>query len=133
MNRLLPFSLLLCVVLACANSERPATVAPQSSPTATEPDTPTNNEAQRLARAADVRRHIGEVANVVAHDRILKVYYKHAHADYMDYIFQGFCNGENIKDLLTAGFETVEIHADDSFGKTQRKAFPLKDCESVKM
>src|SRR6266508_2801356 len=99
------------------------------------PDTPLNNPAQRLARAADVRHYLREndiPANVIAVDRTLKIYYQRTSADYMDAIFETFCRQQNIDGLLVSGFETISINADDSFGKGQTKSFPLVDCKKVK-
>ncbi len=137
--------MVLFMLLACKTSDtrqhRPSPTAsvstgeslPPAGQTAA-PDNPLTNPAQRLARAADVRHYLQDneiPANVVAADRVLKVYYHRASAD-MDAIFETFCRQQNVDGLLLSGFETISINAEDSFGKGQTKSFPLTDCKKVK-
>ncbi|MDQ3668564.1 MAG: hypothetical protein M3410_18730 [Acidobacteriota bacterium] len=133
------FTLILLAILACKNMSEPRVFVPTPSPSPTAtpiPDTPERNPAQRLARAAEVRNYLkdqGIPARVVASDLTLKVYYESAHADYMAGIFQTFCqyrDGKLADGLVISGFETVQIEAHDSYGKSHQKTFPLANCKA---
>ena len=94
-------------------------------------DTPTRNEAQRLARASEVRHYLRDnniPATVVASGLNLSVQYEAASGDYLQEIFRTFCRQQNITSLRTAGFQTIEIRARDSYGDMQSRTFVISEC-----
>lgn len=94
---------------------------------------------QRLAVAADIRDEFRDsdgdrIAYVVASGRTLKITYTVARSEYVDAAsFLTTIGHANlgIEQIAQAGFETLEITADDFDGRSQTKTYDVKELAGI--
>jgi hypothetical protein len=106
---------------------------PTSTPTPTVKTSPTPEPIgsldARLQVAADVRHYLRDQdipASVVASGTTLNVTYNYALMDYdPDTTFFKQQGKQGLKKMANAGFETLEIEANDKSGQTKKRTFSL--------
>lgn len=106
---------------------------PTSTPTPivkTSPTTePIGSSDERLQVAADVRHYLRDQdipATVIASGTTLNVTYNYALMDYdPDKMFMKQQGKQGLKKMANAGFETLEIEANDKSGQSKKRTFSL--------